>query len=185
MPKRTAVRLVKPVPRYVALAAVTVDGKIAKNPQHFSNWTSPEDKVFLRRELSKSDVIIVGRNTYETAKKPLSKRNCIVLTSKVRTISVEAENLVLVNPKTVNLKTLIRKLGYVEVAVLGGAQTYQYCLDRGLLDEIYLTIEPLTFSSGINLFSSDKPKVRQWNLVSVKKLNHLGTILLHYRRAGV
>jgi dihydrofolate reductase len=76
-------------------------------------------------------------------------------------------------------------LGYVKVAILGGAQTYQYCLDRGLLDEIYLTIEPLTFSSGINLFSSVKPKIRKWNLVAVKKLNRLGTILLHYRRAGV
>src|SRR6476469_2901833 len=102
-------------PRYIALAAVTIDGKIAKNPKHFSNWTSPEDKKLLRAELDRSDVIIVGRNTYETAKKPLSKRNCIVLTSKVKTISVENEGLVFINPEMFNLKSFIKSLGYSEI----------------------------------------------------------------------
>lgn len=169
-----------PQPRYIALAAATIDGKIAKNPQHFSNWTSPEDKIFLRRELDRSDLIIVGRNTYETARKPLSRRNCIVLTTQVKKVSVEKPNLVLLNPKTANLKTFIKNLGYQTVAVLGGARTYSYCAGRGMLDELYLTIEPISFGGGISLFADIKPKQKKWQLVSTKKLNQRGTLLLHY-----
>lgn len=172
-------------PRYIALAAVTIDGKIAKNEKHFSNWTSAEDKVFLRKELDCSDVIIVGNNTYKTAIKPLSKRNCIVLTSKVKTVSVENENLVLLNPKKVNLKTFIKTLGYQTITVLGGAKTYDYCLSKGMLDELFITIEPITFGAGINLFNSDKPSQKKWTLVSTKKLNSSGTILLHYQQTRV
>lgn len=169
-------------PRYIALAAVTIDGKIAKNAKHFSNWTSPEDKIFLRRELDRSDVVIVGNNTYKTAIKPLSKRNCIVLTTKVKTVSVENANLIFLNPKTVNLKTFITKLGYQTVAVLGGAQTYDYCLNHNMMDELYLTIEPISFGAGINLFSGGaKFKQKKWQLISTKKLNSSGTILLHYK----
>jgi dihydrofolate reductase len=167
-------------PQYIALAAVTMDGKIAKNAKHFSSWTSPEDKKFMRRELGRSDVIIVGNNTYKTAIKPLSKRNCIVLTTKVKTLSVENANLVLLNPKTANLKSFIKKLGYQTVAVLGGAQTYDYCLQHGMLTDLYLTIEPITFGAGINLFNSLKSKQKNWKFVSVKKLNRSGTLLLHY-----
>lgn len=172
-------------PRYIALAAITIDGKIAKNANHFSNWTSPEDKIFLRGELDRSDVIIVGNNTYKTAIKPLCKRNCIVLTTKVKTVSVENGNLVFLNPKNVNLKSFIKKLGYETVVVLGGAQTYDYCLNRGMLDDLYLTIEPISFGSGISLFNAARASQKKWRLISAKKLNRVGTILLHYRRAGV
>jgi dihydrofolate reductase len=169
------------MPQYIALAAVTLDGKIAKHAKHFSNWTSPEDKKFLRRELDRSDVIIVGSNTYKTAIKPLSRRNCIVLTTKVKTVSVENANLVFFNPKNANLKSFIKKLGYQTVTVLGGAQTYSYCLEQGMLTDLYLTIEPLTFGAGINLFNSTRPKQKNWQLISIKKLNRKGTVLLHYK----
>ncbi len=169
-------------PTYTAIAAITIDGKIAKHQHHFSNWTSPEDKTFLRRQLNLCDIIIVGRTTYETAKKPLSKRNCIVLTSKVKTVSVESPNLILFNPKTSNLKKFIANLKYQNIVVLGGAKTYQYCLEQKLLTDLYLTIEPISFGNGINLFSSAKPKTVKWQLNSIKPLNKSGSLLLHYSR---
>jgi dihydrofolate reductase len=71
---------------YIAVAAVTIDGKIARHPAHFSNWTSKEDKSFLHEFLDACDCIIVGRKTYELAKEPLSKRRCVVLTRRVKGI---------------------------------------------------------------------------------------------------
>jgi len=179
MPAKNSYKLSRP--RYIALAAVTIDGKIAKNTKHFSNWTSPEDKIFLRRMLDKSDVIIVGNNTYKTAKKPLSKRNCIVLTSSVTTPAQKNSNLAFFNPKFANLKNFIKNQGYKTVAILGGAQTYGYCLSQGMLDDLYLTIEPITFGAGINLFDGARAKQKRWKLVSIKNLNRTGTLLLHYR----
>lgn len=165
-------------PRYLAIAAVTLDGKIAADEKHFSDWTSPEDKKFMRALLSKCDVVIVGNSTYKTAKKPLSKRNCIVLTRSVKTTKQSAPNLLYLNTKGASLKQIIKKAGYKKIAVLGGAQTYAYCLENKMLTDLYLTIEPVIFGAGIPLFAG-RYKLRKTKIVLIKKLNKSGTILIH------
>ncbi len=190
-------------PKYIAIAAVTIDGKIAKGPNHISDWTSKEDKIFMRALLDKCDVVVVGNNTYKTAIKPLSKRNCIVFTSKVPSVPFSpgegrcpecirgtegskprhchaVSNLLYINPAKSNFKKLIKTLNYKNIAILGGAQTYSWFLENNLLDELYLTIEPVVFGEGINLFSSNKMFNNKFILRSVKKLNQKGSLLLHY-----
>lgn len=169
-------------PNYIAIAAVTIDGKIATGKDHMSDWTSKEDKDFLHKMLDESDVIIVGNNTYKTAIKPLSKRNCIVFSRSEGQINRKSENLMYVNPSKVNIKKLITKSGYKKIALLGGAQTYSYFLEHNLLNEIYLTIEPIAFGTGINLFSAKKFGNYKFKLVSIKKLNKKGSVLLRYKK---
>jgi len=170
------------MPKYIAIAAITIDGKIAKGPDHMSDWTSKEDKVFMRALLSKCDVVIIGNNTYKTAIKPLSKRNCIVFSKSVDQPVRKSANLLYVNPDKVNLKLLIKKLGYKKIALLGGAQTYSWFLENNLLDEIYLTIEPLAFGGGVSLFSNKKIGEFKFKLVEIKKLNKKGSVLLKYKK---
>jgi len=168
--------------KYTAIAAITLDGKIAKSKNHMSDWTSPEDKVFMRGILDKSDVIIVGNNTYKTAVRPLSKRNCIVFSRSANQPVKKSANLTYCNPANINLRQLIKDKKYKTVAILGGAQTYAWCLENNLLDEIYLTIEPVVFGRGINLFENKKFLNKYFKLASVKKLNHKGSLLLNYKR---
>jgi dihydrofolate reductase len=170
-------------PTYIAIAAITIDGKIAKGPKHMSDWTSQEDKLFMRGLLSKCDVVVIGNNTYKTAIKPLSKRNCIVFSKSVDQPVKKSDNLLYVNPAKVNFKLLIKNLGYKKIALLGGAKTYSWFLENNLLDEIFLTIEPLAFGGGINLFSNEKIGDFKFKLSAVKKLNKKGSLLLHYKRA--
>lgn len=165
-------------PLYIGIAAVTLDGKIGANEKHFSNWTSKEDKKFMRALLDTCDVIIVGNNTYKTALKPLSKRNCVVLTRSVKTTQKVSEKLLYLNTKFSDLKKTIQKAGYKKIAVLGGAQTYSYCLEHGMLDDLYLTIEPVIFGGGVPLFAG-KFKLRKTKIVSMKKLNKRSTFLVH------
>ena len=101
--------------KYIAIAAVTIDGKIAKNKSHMSDWTSPEDKIFMRALLDKCDVIIVGNNTYKTAIKPLSKRNCIVLSRSANKLMSKSANLIYCDPNKNNIKKLIGKLKYKKI----------------------------------------------------------------------
>lgn len=170
--------------KYIAIAAITLDGKIAKHSKHFSSWTSREDKDFLHKELDKSDVIIIGNSTYKTAIKPLSKRNCIVLTRAVPPSPYEGmagERLRFCNPQKTNLKKLISDHNYKTIVILGGAQTYAYCLKNNMFDELYLTIEPIVFGQGISLFESNSIFTKHFKLLSVKKLNSRGSILLKYK----
>lgn len=166
--------------RCIAIAACTIDGKIALDANHFSDWTSPEDKDLLHEFLDKADVIVVGNNTYKTAIEPLSKRNCIVLTSSVATTERKSDKLLLWNPATVPYASVLQNTAIV--AVLGGTQTYTYFLEQGLLDEIYLTIEPLIFGRGLDLFESSKDLTTHFKLISTKQLNESGSLLLHYKK---
>lgn len=164
--------------RCIAIAAVTIDGKIALDAGHFSDWTSLEDKDFLHEMLDKSDVVVVGNNTYKTAIGPLSKRNCIVFTASVRTSEHKSDMLTYCNPASSDCIPLLEK--YRTVAVLGGTQTYTYFLENDLLDELYITVEPVVFGRGLNLFESTKDVLAKFRLESKKSLNEKGTLLLHY-----
>ncbi|OGL69084.1 hypothetical protein A3H10_04740 [Candidatus Uhrbacteria bacterium RIFCSPLOWO2_12_FULL_46_10] len=166
-------------PIIIAVAAVTIDGKIALHAGHSTDWTSSEDKDFLHGLLDKSDVIVVGNNTYKVAQKPLAKRNCVVFTHSVRTTARQHDNLLFCNPSGVDIRTILSP--YKTVAVLGGTQTYTYFLENDLLNELYLTIEPLVFGRGLNIFESMTAKEVKFHLFSVKKLNRKGSILLYYR----
>ena len=166
--------------RTYAIAAITLDGKIALDAHHMSDWTSPEDKTFMRSLLDKSDVAVVGNNTYKTAIEPLSKRNCIVLTTGVQTVEHKTDMLTYANPASSDFVALLRK--YDNIAVLGGAKTYSYFLQNNLLDELYLTIEPLAFGRGINLFEHESGEHAHFKLLSMEKLNE-SSVLLHYALA--
>ncbi len=168
-------------PIYSMIVATTIDGKIATHSRQFTSWTSKEDKDFLHKLLDKSDVVVVGNNTYKTAKKPLSKRNCIVLTRGASKAVRKNPRLVFFNPQKENLDRFIKKAGYRRIAVLGGAQSYTYFLEKNLIDEIYLTIEPLVFGRGISMFDGVRASRRYFKLVSVKKLNKKGSLLLHFK----
>jgi dihydrofolate reductase len=165
----------------VAIAAMTLDGKIARHSSELTDWTSPEDKELLTGLLDKSDVIVIGNSTYKTAEAPLSRRNCIVLTRSVSTMERRNDKLLFCNPGAVKLPDLLRDFG--TVALLGGTQTYTYFLQNDLMDELYLTIEPVIFGSGLSLFEGAIGGNARLRLKSVKELNDKGTVLLHYIRA--
>lgn len=165
------------MPKYIAIAAITIDGHIAKNSHHFSNWTSVEDKNFLHAILNTCDVIIVGNSTYKMAIKPLSKRNCIVFTRKIKNKKNKL-GLTYFDPAKQSLTQFIKKEDYKKIGILGGTQIYSYCLEKKLIDELYLTIEPISFGHGLPLFETKKQV--GWKLKSIKKLNSRGSLLLHY-----
>lgn len=163
---------------YTAYAVMTIDGKIAKNPNHFSDWASKEDWEHFQASLEKHDVFIVGSNTFNTAKEHLLKRNTIVLTRKVESVK-ESDGLVRLNLDKKDLDAYIKEKGYKEPAILGGTQVYTALI--GLMDDLYLTVEPIVFGKGLPLFDG-KDIEQRFILVSEKKLNDKGTLLFHYRK---
>ncbi|PIR82483.1 hypothetical protein COU20_02150 [Candidatus Kaiserbacteria bacterium CG10_big_fil_rev_8_21_14_0_10_59_10] len=168
--------------RYIAIAAVTLDGRIAAHERHLTDWTSREDKRLLREVLDSADVVLVGRKTYELARTRLERRgrNCIVLTRSAAGVRRVHERLAFLNPKKENVRAFIRRHGYRRVVILGGTETYTYCRDAGMLDELYLTIEPVLFGKGLPLLAG-KLFVQKGRNVEVKKLNKKGSTLVHVR----
>lgn len=171
--------------KFIAIAAMSLDGKIAASAHHMSDWTSAEDKRMLRAQLDVSDVCIVGRNTYQTAIAPLASRNCIVLTTQVSGVEQVNERCTLLNPRAVSISEFAARNNYRTITVLGGTQTYSFCLENGLIDELWLTIEPVVIGDGLALFAGEfGATMPRFALASVSQLNTQGAVLCKYTSIG-
>lgn len=164
-------------PRFVAFVAATVDGRTSLTEKTRPRWTSKEDWRSFQQSLSRADAVVTGRNTYMAAAKRLRKRNTFVLSSRPKTLTRRG-TVTFVNPAKINLPKLLA--GYKSVAVLGGGAVYRFMLENGLLDELFITIEPLIFGRGKEMFAGGT-KTTRVNLLSVKRFNRTGALLLHYQ----
>src|SRR5437660_429630 len=138
--------------KVILVAAVTIDGKLARNPAHFVDWTSREDKRIFYTISKRAGVIIIGNNTYRTLPAPLPGRLHTVLTYDLTGKEslpgvVEYTN----EPPELILEKLEAR-GYKEAVLGGGSQINALFMERGLVDEISLTVEPLIFGLGVDLF---------------------------------
>ncbi|MDP3793194.1 MAG: dihydrofolate reductase family protein [Candidatus Uhrbacteria bacterium] len=164
-------------PRYIAFVAASVDGRISLSSKHPPHWTSKEDGDFFQKSLASIDAVVVGRNTYQSVAERLRKRNTFVLSSRPKTLTRRG-TVTFVNPTKVNLSKLLER--YKSVAVVGGGAVYRFMLEKELLDEIFITVEPLIFGRGKEMFIGGTEMTRV-SLLSVKRLNRNGTLLLHYK----
>jgi dihydrofolate reductase len=174
---------IKHKPKYTAYIASSIDGIIAKNKSSGTDWTSREDWNFFQKSLSKADAVIAGHNTYKVAKERLDKRNTIVLTSKTKNIKTVGK-VTFLNPKVTNLRNFCASKNYKNIAIVGGSSAYSFCLENKILDELFVTVEPYIFGSGVPMFRSSAFKKSKMILESIKKLNKTGTVLLKYKYAN-
>ncbi len=134
------------------LMALTLDGKIAKGPDHYSDWTGKEDKKLFAGISKKAGVVIMGSKTFNTFGKPLPNRKNIILTRNKNRIS-EWENLVYTDKKPPEILKDLEKEGFSNVILAGGAIINSLFATEKLIDEIIVTISPKIFGYGISLFS--------------------------------
>lgn len=160
--------------KVILIAAISADGYIGTSSDHFADWTSKEDKKLFVELTKQAGVIVVGRNTYETIGKALPGRLNIVYTSK----PLDNSDIQTTQEPPKELVNRLEKEGYDQLALCGGRSIYDLFLKEGLVDEIYLTIEPKLFGSGITL--SKLPLELDLELIESKKLNN-DTLNLHYK----
>ena len=159
------------------IAAVSADGFIARDPEASSTtWTSPEDKKRFVALTKAAGVCVMGSKTWQTfGRQPLKERLNIVYSRQHFTdlpVGVETTN------KTpADLLRELEDRGFREVAICGGASVYTLFLKAGLIDRLYITIEPVLFGRGIKLFE-EIPEVRL-ELIETER-TATGTLFLTY-----
>ncbi len=158
------------------MMAMTVDGKIAKDKNQFANWTSREDKK-LFVEISKTcGVVMMGENTFNTFPAPLKDRLNVVFTEDLNKQAIPGVEWVSGEPELVLEK--LEKMGYTSVLLGGGSFLNSLFLEKKLISEIILTVEPKIFGAGLSLFNKDLET--DLKLLEIKNLNE-NTIMLHYQ----
>ena len=128
--------------KIILIAAVTVDGFIARHSNEITTWTKD---LPLFKEQTMGYPIIMGSNTKNTITNELKGRDIIVVKRNDR-------------PRDV-LKNISSKKCFI----VGGGKTYSRFYP--FLTDIYITPHPQIFGEGVSLFSD---KVKSSKLTFVK-----------------
>lgn len=162
--------------RTFIIAALSADGFIGQtNTQTSLEWTSAEDKKLFVKLTKEAGTVVMGSRTFATIGRALPGRRTIVLTSNPDNITAEGVEVTAEEPQ--QLLERLEQEGVETLAICGGASVYAQFMEAGLVDELYLTIEPIVFGIGVPLFASEIES--DLHLLDLEKLND-ETVLLHY-----
>ena len=179
--------------RISLMVCMSLDGRISTaenvspNQEKYGGWTSAEDKLEFIAQVKGCDFLISGRKTAELLP-DMKKRIAIISTAHAAVLTKQSGPIRVIRPDADFLNEMLEtsnSYGWGKKALLcGGARTYTLFLQLGLVDEIWLTLEPIVLKSGPSfglneLFKSDIWPTK-FRMLNMGKLNTRGTLLLHY-----
>lgn len=167
--------------KVILYMAMAVNGYIAKEDDN-TDFVSEVEWNSFRKMIKQVGNMIVGKRTYEIMQKggefrDLGDTVCVVVTHDGSFKISNPHHLVAGSPK--EALDLLKTQGFGEALVAGGGMINSSFMREGLVDEIYLDVEPVILGRGIQLFypedfeSSLEP-------LEINKLNE-NLIQLHYR----
>jgi dihydrofolate reductase len=144
--------------RVTLIAVQSLDGFITKHSTPGSAFASPADQSHLRKALADFDCSVMGAETYRTARELIrdrmrAPRLRIVLTRTPQNFAADVRPglLEFSSASPVELLSDLAARGHQRCALIGGAQIHSLFLKANLVNELWLTIEPLLFGGGTPL----------------------------------
>ncbi|MBC2605823.1 dihydrofolate reductase [Pelagicoccus albus] len=148
--------------RITLIAAQSLDGFIARPDRPGTDFCSEADAAFLRSSLQNFDSMIMGRKTYETLRQRIQSSSSTRFLRKVVTRNPsdfedeERPGLIeFTNLSPTQIQAELAKRGRKMTALLGGGQIYTHFLASGLVEELWITIEPILFGAGTPLLTKE------------------------------
>jgi len=170
--------------RVVLIAAQSLDGFITQHDEPGAAFTSPEDKAYFQTVLADFDCCVLGAETYRVSREFIRSQSPgrplrLVLTRSPDRFSADAipGSLEFTNGTPAAVLTGLQRRGLEQCALLGGAQIHSLFFEAGLVDQLWLTVEPRLFGGGTPLFA--RRLDARLALRSVEKLG-ANTLLLKY-----
>ena len=134
------------------MVAITVDGKIARASNHYPDWTGKADKQLYVEITRKAGVMIMGSTTFDIIGRVLPGRKTVVMTRNPDRRS-DHDDLVFTQAPPEQIISDLASQGYQEAILVGGAKINTVFAEKGLIDELILTISPHAFGTGLSIFS--------------------------------
>lgn len=162
----------------ILIAVSALNGIISRDSLSPVDWSSRSDKKHFREVTTEVGVMIMGRKTYETMKKPLPNRLNVVMTHHPEKYN-DDNGLIFTSKTPVQILSMLEMKGYNKTTITGGPEIYTLFLRENLIDEIQLTIEPLFLQGKVSFLKELKRDI-SLELIDVEKLNN-NTLLVKYR----
>ena len=157
---------------------VSINGMIARLDN--SDFSSELARSDFLKTMKKYKVNVIGRNTFKIASKsngfPLDGLNIVVTKHKIK-LKREWKNVIVTDKKPKDIIKIIESKGYKSAMVAGGKLATSF-LKEGLVNEIYLNVEPIVFGKGIPIFTNENFE-KNLELLQVKKFSK-NEVRLHY-----
>jgi dihydrofolate reductase len=171
----------------VRLAMVmSLDGKTTHGEiPGTSTWASSEDHKAFKNLVAGHDCIVMGSRTYAAARefiRPSAEKPRIILTKNPEKFAEDHEKpgITFMSARPREVIAQAAAMACQNVLLAGGAETNAQFFDAGLVDEVYLTVEPVVLGSGLPLMGPLQAAVRL-RLMESTTLNDRGTVQLHYQ----
>ena len=172
--------------KLILVMVTSLDGRSTKGSEEDNHtWTSIEDQKYFFEVIDEASLIIMGSKTYEAARNNIEHKEGklrIIITRTPEKYENEKipGKLEFTNE---NPKELINRLegkGFQTGYLVGGANTNTKFFKQNLVTELWQTVEPVILGEGNGIIGEEKTEI-SLELISSKKLNEKGTLLLKYR----
>jgi dihydrofolate reductase len=135
---------------------ISLDGFIATLDDDTS-WIPKSGMIQFEKVLSKNDVVIMGRRTYEFAVKekvfPYPCKINAIVTHNLTLIKKNGNsNILFYNLTPQKIIDSLSEQGYKNIFLMGGGKLNTSFLKAGLIDKLILTIHPIALGKGISLY---------------------------------
>lgn len=160
---------------------ISPNGYIAKENGD-SEWTSEEDLQGFYSQSKKAGNIIMGRNTYQSAIDygyfPFPEAVNVVMTHQPLE-NKWGDKVIVTDKSPKEVLEMLSEKSFNEAFIAGGGKLNSSFMKDGLIDEIYLDVEPLLLGKGIPVFALEDFEY-ELELLEVSKLSEQ-TVQLHYK----
>lgn len=130
----------------VAMSQNRVIGKWNTLPWHY-----PEDLRHFKH-ITQGGVVLMGRKTYQSIGRPLPKRRNIILTTQKDFAITWCEVFHTLDEVITESYQSKKRWDNRNWFVIWGQSVYQQCLDRGVVEYVYLTLIPKVINDGDAFF---------------------------------
>lgn len=158
----------------------SVNGVVAQNKVENSfEWNSPEDRQQFMQRISNIGTVLMGSNTFKSiGSKPYPDIDFYVLTHQPDQFRTYP-SVQYVNGDIEKICYRLKAKGVRHLALLGGPETNTPFFEKGLVDEIFLTIEPILMPGGMQMVSTITAPI-DLRLNEISTLANGNTLLVHY-----
>ncbi|WP_165003395.1 MULTISPECIES: dihydrofolate reductase family protein [unclassified Enterococcus] len=170
--------------KIIFYGAVSLDGYLAAQ-DHSLQWlfdTPTGERTTYEAFYETIDVTVMGRKTYEEAKKYLEtealypeKTNYVFSTNK----ELQLPDAEVIHEDPVSFLKQLRQTSGKGIWIVGGGQLIKPLVENQLIDEWYIQIAPVLLGKGIRLFQEGDYEER-YELVNTVRFGQF--IELHYRK---
>ncbi|SRR5260221_7216203 len=164
--------------KVILYMAVSANGRITGKDEEV-DWVSKNSWGSYLATLKGVGNMIIGHNTYKVMGEDELQDEYlyVVMTKHLKTS--DKRNVLFSDQDPKNVLELLESKGYKKALVAGGSQINSLFMKQGLVDEVYLDIEPILLGKGISLFDEADFEY-ELKLLDTKKLSK-NTIQLHYQ----